>query len=269
MTVVFTYEEGSVLLRLLAAHLLTDFYLQRSHWVQSKMKKNLVSGYLWFHTLIAGATAWLALWSFSYWWVFVITFITHLLTDAWKIKASRSLQESSLEPRQKARKDLRLFLADQLIHILVIVLLWLQIIHGYSKFGNAAAAALPDYHLLLLFTGYLVVLQPTGFFIGYVTKRWLPELNMNDSLRDAGTWIGMLERTIVITLIFSNQYSAIGFLIAAKSILRVTDKPEKNSGTDVEPFSSRKHTEYVLIGTFLSFGCALLTGIFINYLMSL
>ncbi len=104
MTDLFTYEEGSILLRLLAAHLLTDFYLQRSHWVQSKMKKNLVSGYLWFHTLIAGAMAWLALWSLGYWWVFVITFVTHLLTDAWKIKASRGVQESNLELRQKAQK---------------------------------------------------------------------------------------------------------------------------------------------------------------------
>ena len=86
-------------------------------------------------------------------------------------------------------------------------------------------------------------MQPAGFFLGFVTKRWLPELNMKDSLQHAGIWIGMLERAIVITLIYTNQYSSIGFLIAAKSTFRVTDKPERGSETDIAPFSSRKHTD--------------------------
>jgi hypothetical protein len=46
-------------------------------------------------------------------------------------------------------------------------------------------------------------------------------------------------------------YEALGFLIAAKSLLRFQE-------TDT------KRTEYVLIGTLLSFGVAVLLGVIIN-----
>ncbi len=268
MSVLFSSEESSLLLRLVAAHLLTDFYLQKKQWVIGKMQKNLASPYLWLHAAIAGALAWLFLWSVELWWVFAITFITHLLIDAGKIKATqRMASNTNLSLREKARKELRWFVADQFLHVIVLLVLWLAVIHGYARFEKAVTTFLPGDRFLLYLTGYLVILQPTGFLIGHITRRWLPELNMNDSLQDAGTWIGMLERTIVLTLIFSQQFSAIGFLIAAKSILRVTDKPERDATDSSTPFSSRKHTEYVLIGTFISFGCALLIGLLIDILV--
>ena len=46
-------------------------------------------------------------------------------------------------------------------------------------------------------------------------------------------------------------YEALGFLIAAKSLLRFQE-------TDT------KRTEYVLIGTLISFGVAVLLGVIIN-----
>ena len=97
------------------------------------------------------------------------------------------------------------------------------------------------------------------------------ELDPDDSLKEAGKWIGILERVLTITFIYIGQFGAIGFLVAAKSILRVIDKPDKPSSepTLIKPFSSRKRTEYVLIGTFLSFTIAILTGLVINWLLVL
>ena len=270
MTDVFTLADASVLLKLTAAHILTDFYLQKNKWVKDKLEKNLASPYSYIHALMAGALAWLFLWNLAYWWVFAITFATHLLIDAWKIKLTNQVSANTTTTQKtKAKKELHLFVADQVLHVVVIILLWILVTNGWRKFSFATENMVQDYRFLLLVTGYLIVIQPTGYFIGFVTKRWLPELNMHDSLQDAGTWIGILERIIVLTLIYAGQYSSIGFLIAAKSILRVTDKPEKSSDSEATPFSSRKHTEYVLIGTFLSFGCALLTGIFITTLLRL
>ena len=37
-------------------------------------------------------------------------------------------------------------------------------------------------------------------------------------------WIGFFERFLIFTFILINQYTAIGFLIAAKSVLRFNDK---------------------------------------------
>jgi hypothetical protein len=55
------------------------------------------------------------------------------------------------------------------------------------------------------------------------------------------------------------QYAAIGFLIAAKSVLRISKDGEKDA---------RKKTEYVLIGTLISFTTAILIGLLANYIIS-
>jgi hypothetical protein len=156
---------------------------------------------------------------------------------------------------------------DQLIHIFIIVVLWLALINGWSKMNFLLRRYLPDYRILLVVLGYLLMTNPIGYFIQFITKRWVKDLNMGDSLKDAGRWIGMLERILIITFIFINQYIGIGFLIAAKSLLRLIDRPESVFASS-QPFSSRKHTEYVLIGTFLSFTLAILTGLAINWLLN-
>ena len=74
-------------------------------------------------------------------------------------------------------------------------------------------------------------------------------LPMNENtLLKAGKIIGSLERVISFTLIAFNQFAAVGFIIATKSILRFRDLDTAK-------------TEYVLIGSLLSFGIAILFGI--------
>jgi hypothetical protein len=53
------------------------------------------------------------------------------------------------------------------------------------------------------------------------------------------------------------RWEAIGFLIAAKSVFRFGDLKDSRN---------RKLTEYILIGTLLSFGIAIVTGILTLYL---
>jgi len=89
------------------------------------------------------------------------------------------------------------------------------------------------------------------------------ELDENDegsSLKYAGRYIGMLECPFVFGFILVEQWSAIGFLIAAKSVFRFWDLNKGNN---------RKLTKYVLIGTLLRFGFAILTGLDHGYLNSL
>ena len=71
---------------------------------------------------------------------------------------------------------------------------------------------------------------------------------VGENIKNAGALIGNLERILTIIFVIIGQYEAIGFIIAAKSILRFKD-------TDTAK------TEYVLAGTFLSFGIALLCGL--------
>ncbi len=68
------------------------------------------------------------------------------------------------------------------------------------------------------------------------------------SLPNAGKLIGIMERFLVLALILVGQFSAVGLILAAKSVLR---------------FRSSVKNEYILVGTFLSFGIAVLIGILI------
>jgi hypothetical protein len=52
-------------------------------------------------------------------------------------------------------------------------------------------------------------------------------------------------------LILVNQFAAVGFIFAAKSILRFRDADKTEA-----------KTEYLLIGSLMSFGIAILLGIF-------
>jgi hypothetical protein len=58
-----------------------------------------------------------------------------------------------------------------------------------------------------------------------------------------------MERFLVLSLVLIGQYSAVGLIIAAKSILR---------------YKSTQKNEYILVGTLLSFGIAVLLGILIS-----
>lgn len=260
MTPFFTYEEGSILVRLLIAHCLTDFFLQPNKWVQGKRKHLWKSNYLWYHGLLTGAVAWLFLADWNLWWIVLFITTTHLLTDGYKLQAERKWG-SGIAP----------FLIDQAVHFLFLLISWLWIINGWHKLNELIQHYLPDYRLLIRVLGYLLMMGPVGYVIHFLTRKWQADLNPEDSLKDAGKWIGILERVLTLTFVFTNQFGAIGFLITAKSVLRVIDKPDKPTGepTLTKPFSSRKRTEYVLIGTFLSFSIAIFTGLLINWLLSI
>lgn len=64
-----------------------------------------------------------------------------------------------------------------------------------------------------------------------------------------------MERALTYILVLSGNSSAIGFLFAAKSILRF--------GEIKEP-GQQKEAEYIIIGTFASFGWALLVAILVK-----
>ena len=67
------------------------------------------------------------------------------------------------------------------------------------------------------------------------------ELTTCDGISNAGQLIGYLERILILLFICATQYSAIGFVLTAKSIVRYD-----------QITSNRKFSEYYLLGTLLS-----------------
>jgi hypothetical protein len=262
----FTYEEGSILVRLIIAHCLADFFLQSNKAVEDKERKGWKSKYLWIHILIVILSSSTLLFNLLSWKQIIVIAVTHLIIDAGKIEALKKYNKS-----KAAILNLWLFILDQILHIAVLIVVWLWMIEGWEEIRYWVASVFPNYRYLLRLLGYIIVVGPVGYLIRFLTDKWATDLDKSDDgLQDAGMWIGILERTLIITLVFIEQFTAIGFLVAAKSILRLIDKPEPSKvSLEEQAFSSRKHTEYVVIGTFLSFSFALITGLIINFLLKL
>jgi hypothetical protein len=69
-------------------------------------------------------------------------------------------------------------------------------------------------------------------------------------LANSGKWIGTAERIIIFIFVLNNQFSAIGLLVAAKGIIRFNEKDRQEI-----------KTEYLVIGTLMSVGLAIITGL--------
>ena len=70
----------------------------------------------------------------------------------------------------------------------------------------------------------------------------------------------MLERLFVFSFVILGKWEAIGFLLAAKSVFRFGD---------LRKAKDRKLTEYILIGTLLSFGISIGVGLLTQWFISL
>ena len=222
------------LIKLFLAHLLTDFILQPKSWIISRKTKHFASVELYMHGLLTGMAAWIFT-GWQYWPVALFIFITHTLIDAWK----------SYKP-EKAKY----FLIDQLLHILMISVCWCFVFyHNESiiQIWNRTHIANDTWAII---TAVIFLTSPAGITIGQLTKVWRDKIDNPASLANAGKWIGMIERIIVLILVMVGQFSAISLLIAAKGIIRFNekDRPEVK-------------TEYLVIGTLMSIGIAIITGI--------
>jgi hypothetical protein len=103
----------------------------------------------------------------------------------------------------------------------------------------------------------ILLTNPVSVAIKIFISKWTPQTEDAEagSLQSAGKYIGILERLFVFMI--SNEWQAIGFLLTAKSVFRFGDLKESKD---------RKLTEYILIGTLVSFGIAVFSGMIYQYL---
>ncbi len=105
----------------------------------------------------------------------------------------------------------------------------------------------------ILLSALIVAVPAGGVLISKIMREVALEMEADAvaGLRNGGKYIGWLERSLVLLLLYMNQPTGIGFLVAAKSILRFGD---------IRDAGQRRLTEYIIIGTFLRFGWALLVA---------
>lgn len=224
-----------ILIKLLVAHIIGDFFLQTDTICEGKNSKGfrrLI--YLAIHSGINAALAYLLVGMWECWLIPVVVFVTHYIIDYVKSCVNS--------------KDTWIFIIDQLAHITVIVLLWAWITDTQLCLSGDW---LSNYRIWVVAVCYLLALKPSSILLGTFIAKWTPKENDKNSLPNAGSWIGYLERILILTFMLVGCMEGIGFLLAAKSVFRFG---ELTKAREV------KITEYVMIGTLSSFTIAILLG---------
>jgi hypothetical protein len=231
--------ESIWLVKLILSHLLTDFILQPKSWVDSRNEKHFASDKLYWHGLITALLAWVMM-GWQYWPIAVIILVTHILIDGWK-----SYQKPGV----------KYFLIDQLLHLLVIASCWYFTFFNWNNVKQLYLQVNTQPAFWKTICAFVFVTTPAGILIGQLTSQWRNKIKDVDSenLANAGKWIGIIERVIILVFVMQNQYSAIGLLIAAKGIIRFNEKDRQEI-----------KTEYLVIGTLMSIVLAIVTGLLLK-----
>lgn len=234
--------DTSLLARLFIAHLLGDFLLQPDRWVAGKRSRHFRSPFLYLHAAVHFGLAWAASASVEGWKMAAVIAAGHIVLDGGK-----SLLDGD---------GVRAFTLDQLGHILILIGCWMTTTRVVWSEAISLWATSPQVLRPLCGYGGVVFLFPK--IIALATQQWRASLDEGrEPLIRAGRWIGIIERTLVLTFVLIDSFAAIGFLLAAKSVLRFGDLREARD---------KGQTEYVLIGTLLSFGLTILTGLLVREL---
>ena len=221
---------STLFLSLVLAHIIGDFYLQTDKCCEQKETRKFKSWFLYVHAITIGLLSWMIVPSCSFGlWALMIA-VSHFAIDAVKIHCPKGLWS---------------FVIDQLFHLSILAAistiyettkeLPFQMIDSPSSFSTP-----------LLILAILLCIKPANILIKLILEKY--QVASCDNIKNAGALIGNLERLLTIVFVLLGQFEAIGFIVAAKSILRFKD-------TDTAK------TEYVLAGTFLSFGIAILCGL--------
>ncbi|MFP7298149.1 DUF3307 domain-containing protein [Neobacillus niacini] len=285
-----------LVLSLILAHLIADFYLQTDEMVKDKMihlRKHighhfLLNGFVLIVFYLVNIEV-----SIISNLIIPLLFIgiTHYVIDLLKIKHHDTIKFSIEENLNRVS----FFIVDQLLHLVCILLaghfflgINLGEIHDFFHNGeklNTVNSVLFTFIVIIVATtvsGHLIKIllgslpnqlltfegkytfknerQEAQYTTNYSGNRVLAE-EYNYSIfgkhdLSRGKLIGYLERLLVLVLTFYSAYPAIGFIVAAKSIARFKQMDDRN------------WAEYFLLGTLTSMFIGITLGILLREVLT-
>ncbi|MFI3208452.1 MAG: DUF3307 domain-containing protein [Eubacteriales bacterium] len=214
---------------LILGHVLGDFYFQTDQLADRKkisIEYGMMHGGI--YAFIVGILLILQVSSVKLWMGIVfVTFLDHVVVDYVKVLIERKYESYKCQ----------IFCWDQMFHVI-------------SLFGISYVFELNcSIENIAILISALICWKPASIFIALVLEQFklidIEEENKNQEICDigvakSGMYIGVLEREIILLLGVIGQGSAIGFVLAAKSIARYKQLEAKN------------FAEKYLIGTLLS-----------------
>ena len=235
-----------LLTALLLAHLISDFALQTDKSCKKKLIYKICSIELYIHSAIVTILSLIAIWDRSLYAAAIFLGLSHLIIDIFKSYCKKD--------------NLYSFVIDQALHIVIIILCAQVCIYKYEWVA-------PEWYstdilkCLTYATAFILSWKPANLIIKHILSQNSINIKrsditgqtLNEEFR-AGALIGTIERWLIIIFILLGSYEAVGFLLAAKSIIRFKE-------TDTSK------TEYVLTGTLLSVFIAVISAIICKALL--
>ena len=238
---------------LLFAYLLGDFPLQSSRLAAQKQRhwwKYVLHGGIHL-TLLILALRFFVPFRPAFTWRLLVLMVAciafHLVVDWGK---QRLLKHGTVED------SAFVFLADQALH-LAIIAGFTVLITGVDWRAIRLLLTVSDSTRDRALSGgivYTTVVFAAGYLIRYLTKGLLGEApselgESTEQLRNAGLYIGWLERFLIVTAVVLRSPALIGLILTGKSIARFPEMKQPG------------FAEYFLIGTLLSISMGLLGGL--------
>ncbi len=241
---------------LLITHVVCDFYLQSPEMAKNKKEK-----FLWLlrHICIYSISA-ITILTFvmpRLWWEYLLIFVVgHAGIDLAKyvICNCKYVNNTSF-----LKKEQIIFITDQILHLSVMTfIVYLtkdfrsDILYNVDLKNVLDSFELAETALLSWVIKILLIHKPANILIATVLSQYRPDKKGAFGRQDknAGRFIGTLERLIMVILISFNQYSAVGLVLTAKSIARY-DRISKD----------QEFAEYYLLGTLMSALCAVMAAV--------
>lgn len=227
-------------LTLLVAHLVGDFLLQTDSLCAKKCERRFRCGFLYVHAVIIALLSLMAFWDLSYWpWALGIG-ASHLIIDGVKSCVNKD--------------SIWVFLIDQIFHLVILMVV-------ASTCAARCDWITPDwltdqvFSVVAVVSAAIICWKPANILVKYILKYCQMIVPADDSnLFHAGKLIGTLERWLILAFLIIGRYEVIGFLIAAKSIIRFGEK-------------DKDQTEYFLAGTLLSISIAVACGLLLRIIV--
>jgi hypothetical protein len=176
-----------LILKLILAHLIGDFFLQPQKWVKDKEKKKLKSIWLYAHVAIHIALMFLIVWDLSDTVLILSIGILHLIIDGLKLILQR-----------KKTKRLYFFI-DQFFHLAIIFALVPILTEATIEINLTLNTS-----LILLTICIAFLTMPTSIIMKTIFSKWnISKLTTEkESLKDAGKYTGIFLLTIGKPLVF-------------------------------------------------------------------
>lgn len=246
--------DNALFLLLILGHILGDFYLQTEKMSKLKMdnvKSLTLHSFLYF---ISISFCLIPIISIKIFMIGMIISVIHLLIDSVKYLLEKRYKVETLH-------NLITLLFDQGIHfisiLMVLIIFWQNGINTYKVIGIISYLdwffEINKLDIIKFAIITLAVYKPINIIFIKVYKKYKPNIEDVETIRQVGANIGGLERILIIVLLYLNQFAAIGLVLTAKSIARYNKIAE-------DP----KFAEYYLLGTLFS----VLSAICIFYLFA-